>query len=226
LTALPKNFLEETHWEKAAKTRIGKYLTKLETDFILGSVGASKLSFVLDIGAEAGRFSIIATNKNVTVIGIDIDSYSLRRLKQKNRDITVIQADARKIPLKPDSFDAVFMIEVLDYIPEVAEAFGECRRVLKSKSSLVLSFGNRSSLKSILREFHGKSYLHSYKKVMSYLLQEEFTVTKKIGYNWLPFGRMSNSRWVLFTSFMEWLLRLRKIPSLSPWVMICAEKSN
>ena len=76
------------------------------------------------MGAEAGRFSLLAAKSNISVIGIDIDSYSLRRLKQKNKDVTVIQADARKTPFRNSSFDAVFMIEVLDYIPQLEEALG------------------------------------------------------------------------------------------------------
>jgi len=34
----PLDLAVETHWEKAAKTKMGKYLTKLETDFISNSV--------------------------------------------------------------------------------------------------------------------------------------------------------------------------------------------
>lgn len=136
---------EETHWEQAAKTRMGQYLTRVETEFISKSIDPSKTRLVIDIGAEAGRFSLLASNGEVTVIGIDIDLCSLRRLKKKNKDVTVIQADARKIPLKNDVFDAVFMIEVLDYIPETAVALGECRRILKADFPLVLSFGNQSS---------------------------------------------------------------------------------
>ena len=86
--------------EKAAKTRMGKYLTSLETDFILSAIDPEKSNAIVDVGAEAGRFSLLAANRKVTVISIDIDSYSLKRLKQKSTDATVIQADARKIPLK------------------------------------------------------------------------------------------------------------------------------
>jgi ubiquinone/menaquinone biosynthesis C-methylase UbiE len=220
------NLSEETHWEKAAQTRMGKYLTCLETNFILDSVNPSKTRMVIDVGAEAGRFSLMSTNSKATVVSIDLDSYSLRRLKQKNKDVTVIQADARKIPLKNATFDAVFMIEVLDYIPELAETLGECSRILHPNSPLILSFGNQSSLKAKLRELRGKSYMHSYGKVMKCLLKTGFTVKKKMGYSWLPFGRMANSRLVPFLAGLEWLLRLRQIPSLSPWVIVYATKSN
>jgi hypothetical protein len=36
---LDSAFSNETHWEKAAKTRMGKYLTKLELAFIFKALG-------------------------------------------------------------------------------------------------------------------------------------------------------------------------------------------
>lgn len=221
-----ETFYEETHWEKAAKTRMGKYLTSLETDFILSAIDPAKSNVIVDVGAEAGRFSLLAANRKVTVISIDIDSYSLKRLKQKSADVTVIQADARKIPLKDGSLDTVFMIEVLDYIPQLEEALSECLRILKPASSLILSFGNQSSLKAKLRELRGKTYMHSYSNVMQCLLKLGFKIEAKKGYNWLPFGRMSQSRLVPFLAGVEKIFRLRRIPSLSPWVILHATKSS
>jgi ubiquinone/menaquinone biosynthesis C-methylase UbiE len=218
--------IEETHWEKAAETRMGKYLTHLETDFILKSVDPTKISLVIDVGAEAGRFSLMAANSKVSVIGIDIDSYSLRRLKRKNKDVPVILADARKMPLKDGVFDAVFMVEVLDYIPELGEALQECSRILKADSSVVLSFGNQSSLKAKLRALRGKSYTHAYKEVTKTLEKSGFQVKAKMGYNWLPFGRISQSPFVGFLAGAEKVFGLRRLPSLSPWVMLHAVKSR
>jgi ubiquinone/menaquinone biosynthesis C-methylase UbiE len=106
---------EETHWEKAAKTKMGQYLTKIETDFISKSFNLDQDNVtIMDVGAEAGRFSLLAKNNNATIVSIDIDSYSLKRLKRKNRDVHIIQADARKLPIKNEIFDAIFMIEVPD----------------------------------------------------------------------------------------------------------------
>ncbi len=186
------DLFDETHWEKAAKTLMGKYLTHVEANFI-SHFADSKMSLVVDVGAETGRFSLPAANKNVAVVGIDIDLPSLCRLKQKNKNVAVIQADARKIPLKTCTFDAVFMIEVIDYIPESTQTIGECSRILKPNSPLFLSFGNQSSLKAKLKRLRGQSYLHSYSKIRQCLLKSRFTVVATTGYSWLPFGRMSEN---------------------------------
>jgi ubiquinone/menaquinone biosynthesis C-methylase UbiE len=216
---------EETHWEKAAKTRMGKYLTRLETAFISKAIDPSKAAMVIDVGAEAGRFSLNAANSNIAVNAIDIDAYSLRRLKLKNRNVTVLQADARKIPFKSGSFNGVIMVEVLDYIPQLDQALSECWRVLKVGSPLVLSFGNQASLKARLRRLRGKSYTHSYRKVLRCLSDTGFTVNAKLGYSWLPVGRTSQNRLVPLLAVAEKVFGLRKIPSLSPWVILSASKA-
>lgn len=219
------DFSEETHWEKAAKTQMGKYLTKIETQFIQSSINLPNLKAVMDVGAEAGRFSQLP-KEDTLVISIDIDLYGLRRLKLKSENINIVQADARYIPLKNDILDAVLMIEVLDYIAELSETLAECYRTLKPDASLFISFGNKSSLKAKLREKHGKSYTHSYKGLMQSLLQTGFIIRKRLGYNWLPFGRTSQNRLIPLSTKAERLFALRKVPRYSPWVIIHATKTS
>ncbi len=202
---------------------MGKYLTQVETNFIQKAVNLSSLKVVMDVGAEAGRFSQLS-NSNAETVSIDINPYGLKRLKQKAKDINVVQADARQIPFKTETFDAIFMIEVLDYIPELEQALGECHRTLKPGASLVVSFGNKSSLKSKLREFRGKSYKHSYSQVLKNLKATGFLVKRKKGYNWLLFGRMSQNSTIPLLAKAENVIGLRRIPSLSPWVIVHAVK--
>jgi ubiquinone/menaquinone biosynthesis C-methylase UbiE len=204
---------------------MGKYLTNLETDFISKSINLAQENItVMDVGAEAGRFSLLAANSKVTVVSLDVDSYSLKRLKLKTKQVNVVQADARNLPLKDEVFDAVFMIEVLDYIPELEAALTECKRTLKSDASCILSFGNKSSLKAKLKAMQGKSYRHSYRKVMQCLSKTGFIVKKKTGYSWLPFGRTSENRFVPVLAGIERILGLRRVPRFSPWVMVHVTK--
>jgi ubiquinone/menaquinone biosynthesis C-methylase UbiE len=211
----------ETHWEFAAKTKMGKYLTNLETDFIFKSIDLSQAKItVMDVGAEAGRFSLLAANNKANVVSVDVNSYALKRLKLKNKEVNIIQADARRLPIKDGVFDVVFMIEVLDYIPELDQALIECKRTLKNKASSILSFGNKSSLKAKLKAMQGKSYRHSYKEVMQCLSKTGFLVKKKTGYSWLPFGRISQSSLVSVLARFERFFGLRMAVRFSPWVII------
>ena len=127
-------------------------------------------------------------------------------------------------PLKDEAFDAVFMIEVLDYIPELEAALAECKRTLKPNAFCILSFGNKSSLKAKLKAMQGKSYRHSYRKVVQCLSKTGFIVKKKTGYSWLPFGRTSESRFVPVLAGIERVLGLRRVPRFSPWVIMHVTK--
>jgi len=211
--------IQETHWEMAAKTRMGKYLTTIEKTFIEKAVDFSKTSFVLDVGAESGRISFIALNTKTSVVSIDIDCVSLRRFKQRTNQAYIVAADARKLPFVSEVFDAVFMIEVLDYISELEVALNECKRVLGPNSDCVLSFGNKSSFKAKLKGLKGKSYLHSYSGVRQVLFGTGFYLQAQLGYNWLPFGRISQNRLVSVLSRLEWAFGLRRLRRYSPWVM-------
>lgn len=201
---------------------MGKYLTKIEIQFIQNALQPSTPHIIMDVGAEAGRFSQL--NANTQTISIDIDPYGLKRLKQKAPNTHVIQADARKIPLQNETLDAITMIEVLDYIPELDQAFSEACRTLKPDSPVIVSFGNKSSPKAKLRQLGGKTYLHAYDNVVKALIEAGFIIKKKTGYNWLPFGRMSQNFMVPLLTSAESIFGLRRIPSLSPWVIIHAAK--
>ncbi|MDR0318554.1 MAG: class I SAM-dependent methyltransferase [Nitrososphaerota archaeon] len=211
--------LQETHWEMAAKTRMGKYLTEIETVFIKKAVDFSKTEFVLDVGAESGRISLIALNTKTNVVSIDIDRASLKRLRQRTKQAYVVVADARYLPFKSGFFDAAFMIEVLDYIPELSITLNDCNRVLKSGSSCILSFGNKSSFKGTLKGLRGKPYLHSFKVVVQVLSDSNFVYKSSLGFNWMLFGRTSQNGLVPFFAWLERVFRLRKLCKYSPWII-------
>ena len=187
--------------------------------FFLKSINFSECHLVGDIGAGAGKFSLLAAEKNVEVVAIDIDLPGLRRLRFKNRLVNLVLADVRNIPLKEDILDAAFMIEVIDYIPESNTVLVECSRILKNGCSLVFSFGNKASLKSKLRNLQGKNYMHSYDEIANELRKVGFKLVRKEGFNWFLFNRTSENSLVPLSAKVERLFGLREMPSVSPWVM-------
>jgi len=118
------------------------------------------------------------------------------------------------------------MIEVLDYIPELALALNECKRTLKPEASCVLSFGNKSSFKAKIKGLKGKSYLHSYNSFVQSLLKTGLVMKAQLGYNWLPFGRISQSGFVPLLAWLERVFGLRKVYRYSPWVMMHVVKPS
>jgi ubiquinone/menaquinone biosynthesis C-methylase UbiE len=221
-----KDLSEETTWEKAAKTRMGKYLTRIETSFVADSIAGSRPRMIMDVGAGAGKFSLLEEENSGTVVSIDIDAHGLKRLKLQNDKVHIIQADARNIPLKNEVFEAIFMVEVLDYISKAEKVFEDCYRTLKFNGFFVFSFGNKSSIKQKLRKLRGKSYTHTYDRIMNWLSATGFSVKRKIGFNWGLFGRTSENRLVPLFAGIEKILGLRRLPSFSPWVMLHVMKSE
>jgi ubiquinone/menaquinone biosynthesis C-methylase UbiE len=205
---------------------MGKYLTKMETDFFLNSIDFAGCNFMCDIGAGAGKFSLLASQRNVKVVALDINAHGLKRLKAKDAQIEVIVADAKALPLKSNIACAAFTFEVVDYIPELDLVLTECKRILTNNSPLVFSFGNLSSIKSKLRQMSGKKYMHSYEEAISNLKKTGFAIEKKKGFNWLPFNRTSENALIPALAAIESIMGLRRIPKWSPWVLIKAIKSE
>ena len=82
---------EETYWERVNKsTKMGVYLTRVETQFIFASLGLKADGLVVDVGANAGRFSLPAA-EIMRVVAIDLDLYALKRLRLKTQDVAVGQ---------------------------------------------------------------------------------------------------------------------------------------
>lgn len=84
---------------------------------------------VLEVGCGEGRNLIwIAANKELKVVGIDINAEYLKKAKSS---VTVARADACKLPFKDSSFDCVLCSEVLEHLENPESCVNECRRILK-----------------------------------------------------------------------------------------------
>ena len=76
---------------------MGKYLTNLETDFIYKSIDLFQSNItVMDVGAEAGRFSLLAANSKAIVVSVYVNSYALKRLKLKSELLATFVASISK----------------------------------------------------------------------------------------------------------------------------------
>jgi 2-polyprenyl-3-methyl-5-hydroxy-6-metoxy-1,4-benzoquinol methylase len=95
-----KDDVPEIFWETTARTKIVSCLTSVQMAFSLKSMNFSECHLVGDIGAGAGKFSLLVAERNVDVVAIDVDLPRIKRLKFKKKLIDVVQADARNIPLR------------------------------------------------------------------------------------------------------------------------------
>ena len=84
----------------------------------------------LDIGAGAGRQSVLLRDElGMRVTAIELSDFGVASCIQNG--VNVIQASATKLPLSPESYDAIVAMDVLEHIEDDVETLNEMVRVLK-----------------------------------------------------------------------------------------------
>jgi ubiquinone/menaquinone biosynthesis C-methylase UbiE len=86
---------------------------------------------LLDVGTGTGRISVPLLERGTDLIGCDISSKMLSRLKEKLPSARIAQSDAARLPFPTAHFDVVLTVHVLHLISPWREALREFRRVLK-----------------------------------------------------------------------------------------------
>jgi len=105
---------------------------------------------VMDLGCGSGAFTLFVARvvgEQGRVYATDIQPAMLRQLERKLarpenqgiRDIELKQASAYELPFPDVSFDLVYMVTVLQEIPDKGRALREIKRVLKPGGILAVS---------------------------------------------------------------------------------------
>ena len=102
---------------------------------------------VLEIGPGNGTYTIGAAQRvgpTGKVIAIDIEPKMIARVQKRTeaegiKNIETRMADVYDLPFEEDSFDLIYMIAVINEIPNIPKALAEFRRVLKPSGTLVTS---------------------------------------------------------------------------------------
>lgn len=101
---------------------------------------------ILDIGAGPGMLAAEmaeAVGPSGAVHGVDVSESMLaiaQRLEQSEHaaPMEFVQADACALPFEDGTFDAVVSTQVYEYVPDMAGALREARRVLRSGGRLLI----------------------------------------------------------------------------------------
>lgn len=95
---------------------------------------------ILDAGCGTGNLISSFRTEGVKIVGIDSSEAMLERAKKKTPDATFVWADLNQVlPFSDHSFDAVFCINALYTVTDIAFTTSELRRVLKDSGRLVVS---------------------------------------------------------------------------------------
>lgn len=98
---------------------------------------------ILDIGCGDGVWYNELRKKGDDVIGIDLSSRDLEKLKERADKMGIVpnvfNANAQKMPFNSASFDKAYSISTFEHIENDEETFSEVSRVLKPGGSFVIS---------------------------------------------------------------------------------------
>ena len=97
-------------------------------------------SIVLDVGCGTANntllFQKVARTK---LVGIDLSIGMLQKAVEKSREIHFIHSPAENIPFKEDTFDFIFMTEVVHHLSDVYATVSEIYRILKPDSTFCIA---------------------------------------------------------------------------------------
>ena len=106
---------------------------------LLEGVSLTDSSLILDVGCGTGNNTILlATVISAQVAGLDISYGMLQKACEKGSQVPLVQAPADNIPFASDSFDFIYMTEVLHHLPDIPLTFQEIHRVLKTSGLLCI----------------------------------------------------------------------------------------
>jgi ubiquinone/menaquinone biosynthesis C-methylase UbiE len=123
---------------------------------LLVSLDLTKDDFVVDVGCGTGYFSYLIGDKVASIVGVDIDSSSLRVAKRFLPEQDFILSDATQLPIRNQVVTKVLCSEVLEHVSDDARLVSECYRILRMGGVFVCSSPNATFPMRLRKSSHLK----------------------------------------------------------------------
>jgi SAM-dependent methyltransferase len=224
----------DTYWENIARSKWGSYITGVEKEVLLKAIELVKVpTNALEIGCEGGRWSKLLVDLGWKVVCTDINPNTLAICQERipSAKCILVNAIDTTLPCDTSSQALLLCIEVISVLWN-NWFINECDRVLSPGGYIIGVFENRMSLRGFVRhlisEVNGQFdyYKVGYPTWRRKLRLSGFNMVYEEGICWFPFSRSSNSFLVPAFTQIELLLGLRRLPSISPWIVFLAQKGN
>ncbi len=215
----------------------GRYLLQCEVGFIGHFLsGIDRRSKLIDVGCGSGSVTLPLNDMGFQVFGLDLNRLALAVFRQAALDVPLVQGDALRLPISSGSAGSVVAAHCFDHLDR-AQFLRESHRVLCNDGLLIFDALNRHSYKLALKRlgrlffprFTGRPSdkwidVFSCREVVQLLASTGFELLAASGYGWIPFAVNSDSRLVNAIASVERILRLDRLPHISPRVMIAVRK--
>lgn len=106
---------------------------------------------VLDIGCESGNLCEWLSKRGYQPIGIDISSIAYEMAKKRGITTICLNIDEEPLPFENDSFNEIFMGDILEHIFNVETVIKEVHRILKPNGLIKFTVPNMAFLPLRLR---------------------------------------------------------------------------
>ncbi len=99
---------------------------------------------MLDIGSSAGFFLTEAKSRSWETVGIEFSSWS-KRHAEEHFGLTIYNQPLEKLNWKPEGFDAITMLDVIEQLTDPRQVLAEVKKILKPNGIFVLTTPNIDS---------------------------------------------------------------------------------
>ena len=129
------------------RNRMFRYVIRMRYQIIIDFLKKIMPVNILDVGCGDGILEFLIKKEwpSVKITGIDIGWKNLAVAKEKSGKLSFIEADARVLPVKNKSFDAVVCSEVLEHLDNPETCLDELERV--TRKYLIVTTPNAFSWK-------------------------------------------------------------------------------
>ncbi len=129
----------ENYWAKRAKQYNKTNWVKDDSfiDAFLGMIPIAEYPHILEVGIGTGAVAEKVSEKIGPLTGIDISQDMIDKINHDG--ITPIVANAHELPFNKDSFELIYMRNVIHYIDDPEKVFSEIYRCLKPEGQFLFS---------------------------------------------------------------------------------------
>jgi ubiquinone/menaquinone biosynthesis C-methylase UbiE len=108
------------------------------TEKLIRLLQISNDSVLLDMGCGTGNYTYALRRVAKSIVGIDSSIGMLEQARAKFTDLLLVSGDLTSMPFKPESFDAVFAVQVLHHVKEKELFLTEAYRVLRKGAGIAI----------------------------------------------------------------------------------------
>ncbi len=124
---------------------------------------------VLDVGCGTGSYGLGFLKRGADYFGIDIDAEKIKKARKNINSGIFKVSSSENIPFPDESFDLIFLNEVLEHVENDEETIIECLRVLKNKGRIVVFAPNRFFPFETHGVYLGRKYVFGNIPLINYL---------------------------------------------------------